>query len=158
MNPLPTNLTDCISMISRVCGQLQAELTSLPATQAHTEVAGLMTQLQEMAPELVDRHNHLMSLIETTHDEIKQNLSEAEAHLQKGRDIRDGKFSREEVQIIQQEMFGNQFTPPPVPEMPGGWSSILEEELLNSANPEQPAPILPTESNAWNDWQLESNA
>lgn len=144
-------------MVTRICGQLTAELNTLPKTQAHAEVANLMTQVQELIPEVTDRHNNLMSLLETTQQEIKEKISRVQDKLNQGRAIRDGQIPREEVEKMQVERFGNQLAPPPLPAMPDGWSSVLAEELLASAVPETPAPILPTESNAWNDWRLGSN-
>lgn len=157
MASLPDSLGDCLDVVRTLGGQLRTALIEVPTTTAHAEAIALLDQLETMSPQLLTKYEKVQSLFKDARQEIQEKVAIAKDNLDRGRAVRDGQVSKEEVLQMQQKAFGTKFTPPPVPEMPSGWSSVLAQELASNALPKTVAPILPTESNAWNDWQIESN-
>lgn len=154
---LPTDLAGCMNFIQDLKQVLSEKVAAVPATPAHAELDKLWQTLDELCPKVLEHQKAYEAKLAESRQKIEANLQSIKENVAKAEAIRDGKVPQSELDDMLVAKFGPDVIPKKIPEMPGGWSNVLQQELLSSATQKSPAIINALESNAWNDWQVEAN-
>jgi hypothetical protein len=155
---LPTDLAGCMNFIQQLKQVLSEKVAAVPATPAHAELDKLWQKLDVLCPTVLEHQKAYEGKMVESRQKIEANLQSIRENVAKTEAIRDGKVPQSQLDAMLVAKFGADVIPKKVPEMPTGWSNVLQQELLANAAPKSPTIINSLESNAWNDWQLESHS
>jgi enoyl-CoA hydratase/carnithine racemase len=156
MNEIPKDLPGALGFINTLCAQFQSELAGVPITGAHAEAIGLISQLDQLVPELLEKHRQMESSFAKARQEIQDKVATARQTVARGKEVQEGRVPPHEIEQMQSEHFHAIAPKVDVAKVPTGWNSQLSNELFNRVESQRAPQTAPVGANAWNDWRVDS--